>query len=119
MLSLRFWMRIVLVAGGLCGSSALAYATPADGAKPSKAFHLPDRGKVSVPAPQTLPGKPANYKISLNKASEAELQVLPFVSPQVAKRIAAARPFRSVDELTRVPGIAPIYLSAIRPHVKL
>ncbi|MBC7544921.1 MAG: helix-hairpin-helix domain-containing protein [Candidatus Sericytochromatia bacterium] len=57
---------------------------------------------------KNLPGKAQGYKVNINKADEHELQLLPYVGPQVAKRIIAARPFKSVDDLLKVKGIATI-----------
>lgn len=60
------------------------------------------------------PGEPA---INVNTASEAELQRLPKVGPVLAKAIAAARPFKSVDDLDRVKGIGGKTLDGLRPFV--
>jgi DNA uptake protein ComE-like DNA-binding protein len=87
--------------------------------KGSKAVHLPDRGQSPSLAPQALPGKPVGYKVNLNKADLRELQLLPFVGAKVAAGIVAARPIKKVDDLLKVKGIPPLYLSAIKPHVKL
>jgi DNA uptake protein ComE-like DNA-binding protein len=111
--------RRYLVACGLVVCAAMPALAANGHAKPSKAIHMPDRAKVELKAPQTLPGKPAGYKVSLNKADVHELQLLPFVGPQVAQRIIAARPFKSVGDLAKVKGIAPVYMSAIKPHVGL
>ncbi|HIE57760.1 MAG TPA: helix-hairpin-helix domain-containing protein, partial [Anaerolineales bacterium] len=43
--------------------------------------------------------------IDINTANEETLTQLTGVGPQLAKRIAEARPFFSVDDLTRVRGI--------------
>lgn len=52
-----------------------------------------------------------------NTATEAELTSLPRIGPSLAARIVAHRPFASVDELVRVPGIGPATLERLRPHV--
>jgi DNA uptake protein ComE-like DNA-binding protein len=88
-------------------------------AKPGKGPHVADKGKSKPITVKNLPGKPVGYQVSINSADEHELQLLPFVGPQVAKRIIAARPFKKIDDLQKVKGIAAIYMSAIRPHVKL
>jgi competence protein ComEA len=58
--------------------------------------------------------------IDLNRASDAELQLLPGIGPKLSQRILDARgkkPFRSVDDLRRVPGIGPKTLERLRPQV--
>ena len=45
-------------------------------------------------------------KVDLNTADSRTLETLPGVTPAVAKAIIAARPFRSVDDLQKVAGIA-------------
>lgn len=61
------------------------------------------------PASQTSPADPA--RLNVNTASAAELEMLPGIGPALAKRIVEDReahgPFRSIDDLDRVPGIGP------------
>jgi len=57
-------------------------------------------------------------KIDINTASYAELDAIPYVTPEAAKGIIADRPFESVDELVRVSGIGEKTLEKIRKHVK-
>jgi competence protein ComEA len=63
-------------------------------------------------------GDPAGGdRVDVNVASERLLATLPGVGPVTAARIVAARPFRSVDDLLRVPGIGPVRLGALRDWV--
>jgi competence ComEA-like helix-hairpin-helix protein len=67
-------------------------------------------------APDTL------RPVDLNTADEATLQTLPGVGPALARRILEARkerPFRSVDDLTRVRGIGPATLRRLRGRVRV
>lgn len=66
---------------------------------------------------------PNSGALDLNRASTAELELLPRIGPRLAERIVADRrangPFRSVDDLDRVPGIGPRTLELIRPHARV
>ena len=69
------------------------------------------------PAPTAPLGVPTT-RVSVNRASAAELEKVPGIGPQLARRIVAYRPYRSLDELTRVPGIGPRSLERLRPYLK-
>ena len=68
------------------------------------------RGEVMAPARGSL--------LNLNTATLAELESLPGIGPVLARRIAEARPFRSVDDLARVKGIGPRKLEEVRRLVR-
>ncbi len=59
-------------------------------------------------AGQALPGVETN-KVNINTAGEAELEELPGIGPSTAQKIIADRdangPYKSLDDLKRVPGI--------------
>lgn len=57
--------------------------------------------------------------VDVSTASEDELASLPGIGPELARRIAAARPLRSVDDLLRVHGIGPVRLAAMRSRVRV
>ncbi len=83
-------------------------------------LYVPRPGEV-VPASGTV-GAPAvvdDGLVDLNRATEAELEELPGVGPVLAGRIAAARPFASVDELDQVSGIGPATMTRLRDLVKV
>lgn len=63
-----------------------------------------------------VPAKPVRL-ISLNCADQESLETLPRIGPALARRIEAARPFASVDELLRVSGIGEVTLEAIEARV--
>lgn len=56
-------------------------------------------------------------KINVNTADAATLGELPGVGPATARAIVAARPFSSVDDLERVPGIGAARLAELREQV--
>lgn len=68
--------------------------------------------------------RPRTHEIlNLNRATAAELDRLPGISPTVAERIVAYREahggFRTIEELDSVKGIGPAILGKVRPLVKL
>lgn len=58
--------------------------------------------------------------VDVNAASAAELTTLPRIGPALAARIVEDRetngPYRSLDELDRVPGIGPTTIARLRSH---
>lgn len=55
--------------------------------------------------------------LDVNHASAAALDQVPWLSPAMAEGIVAGRPWRSVDELTRVSGIGEKTLAKIYPYL--
>lgn len=121
----------IAVAGGL--------RADADSAQVNQAQHLFDGAQVHVPvvgaAPLPIAGlsgllptpTPANRTasidafaiglIDLNTATQAELETLPGIGASKAAAIIANRPYATVDDLDRVPGIGPSTLDQLRPLV--
>lgn len=64
----------------------------------------------------------AARRVDINTASAAELERLPDVGPALAGRIIAYRTehgsFRSLDDLSRVAGIGPKTIEAIRDYLQ-
>jgi competence ComEA-like helix-hairpin-helix protein len=58
-----------------------------------------------------------DQKLDINSASATELRKLPKIGKALAQRIIDRRPFNSVDELRRVPGIGVKILERLRPLV--
>jgi competence protein ComEA len=73
----------------------------------------PPAGAVTKKQAQTA--EPAKL-IDLNTASQPELEALPGVGKVTAKKIIAARPYTSVDELSKA-GIAAKSIEALKPLV--
>jgi competence ComEA-like helix-hairpin-helix protein len=58
-----------------------------------------------------------HYPINLNTASAKDLAELPGVGPKYADAIIAGRPYKTVDEVTKVKGIGPKTLEKMRDKV--
>lgn len=58
----------------------------------------------------------AGTKLDINTATPEQLQDMPGIGPVLAKRIIAARPFRSADDLQRVKGIKSKRYAQVRPY---
>lgn len=57
--------------------------------------------------------------VDLNRASVRELESLPGIGPELARRIVEGRPYAAVDDLSRVRGIGPTRLTAVRPRARV
>lgn len=70
---------------------------------------------------QQVAGGPlgADGPIDLNSASRKELERIPHIGPVTAIKIAASRPYSSLEELLKIPGIGPKTLEAIEPYVTI
>jgi len=75
------------------------------------------------PSGAASPGAPTGSTVSLNTATEEQLDTLPGVGPVLAKRILDYRTqhggFRTVDELRDVTGIGPKRFADLKPEVTL
>lgn len=89
------------------------------------ASHARDEPPRAPPPP--APERPATRalregeRLPLDRASAADLELLPGVGPTTAARIIESRatdgPFRTVDELARVKGIGPRTVERLRPFL--
>lgn len=69
-------------------------------------------------APSKTTGKIKSETVNINEASLKELQTLPGIGTKLGERIIAHRPYQTVDDLLKVPGIGPITLERIRQRVR-
>ena len=57
---------------------------------------------------------PPDAPLDVNRASAPELARLPGIGPTLAARIVEARPFATLDDLARVPGLRRATLERVR-----
>ena len=100
-------------AGGLVFLLLLAAIT----AVAVRHLHRPPQPE-RVPEPEPEP-EPPDPRVDLNRATLAELQRLPGVGPVAAQRIVDARPYESVEALTRVPGFGPAKVRVLAPDARV
>lgn len=69
-------------------------------------------------APEPAGGSIAVARLSLNRATRAQLEGLPGIGPTLAGRIVAGRPYARVEDLDAVKGIGPATLRRVAPLVR-
>ena len=82
--------------------------------------------EAASPGPQassTASGGSGAGPINVNTATASELEALPGIGPALAERIVSHReangPFKSLDDLTDVPGIGKAKFEALRTEATL
>ena len=99
-------------------------ATPAAEKKPkaapaaAKPQALPAAGKAVTPS-QPVPAAPpaAAAPVDLNMADQKALESLPGIGPALAKKIMEGRPFKSVEDLSRIKGMTKAKIGAVKDKV--
>ena len=68
------------------------------------------------------PEQTIRFSLDINSAPPTELSLLPGIDPTMASRIIETRqqrgPFKSVDDITHVPGIGKITHQEMRPFIR-
>ena len=82
-------------------------------AAPVAAKKTGKKGEAAPKAAAPAPGAP----VDLNTADLKALEALPGVGPATAKKIIAARPFKSVDDLSQVKGLSKAKVEALKDKV--
>lgn len=93
---------------------------PADGerVRVMAGWAFPERPAPPLAWALAAPTAAGDDRVSLNHASLAALEGLPRIGPALARRIADGRPYATVEELLRVPGVGPVTLDALRARVR-
>ncbi len=121
------------LAGGLTADAEIARINQAERLWDGAQIHVPGRQDAASAAPANAPpagvsgaasdaGRASSVDLSLtlidiNLASLAELETLPGIGPSKAAAILANRPYASIDDLTRVPGIGEKTVEQLRAYI--
>lgn len=86
-------------------------------------------GKIALVALAILAGigllwwkithNPATMVVNINRASVTELSYLPEIGIAKAKAIVDHRPYQTIEDLKKVPGIGEKTFEKIKPRVKV
>jgi competence protein ComEA len=98
------------------GKAAAAPATAPAAEKKPKAAPAVKPAEKKAPATTPAPAAAA-APVDLNTADQKALESLPGIGPALAKKIVAGRPFKSVDDLSRIKGMTTSKIDAIKDKV--
>lgn len=120
----------IAAAGGLTGEANGALINQAERLWDGAQIHVPSLTATTVAAPEPPTGVSGSAAvdtppilsgtgglININTATSAELESLPGIGPSKAAAIIANRPFTSVDDLERVPGVGARTIEQLRSLV--
>jgi competence ComEA-like helix-hairpin-helix protein len=115
-----------LVCGGLHGTGTPRALECANGGARSGAVHTVGDALewegcdlVSVGRMRPADIEALALPVDINRAEAGELATLRGIGPVLAQRIIAERPFDSTEQLTRVKGIGPRKLEALRARARV
>jgi hypothetical protein len=110
----RRGLAAVLIGGtamaGLAAGVVLYHSPSANSPLPS----VSSAAGTTSPTANLHASKPNRKRVHLNTATSRELRLLPGVGELLAQRIIAGRPYKSVDELTRIKGLSTDGTEAIK-----
>lgn len=110
----------IAAAGGALPEADLSRVNLAQVLRDGDQIHLPSLTENTPPA---TPSPNAPRLVSLNTATQAELESLPEVGPSTAAAIIAYREagdgFQTLEELMEVEGIGPATFEAVKPFITL
>jgi competence protein ComEA len=100
---------------------AVAPVAPATAKEEEKTAKKTGKKGEAAPATKAKEPKAADpgsaAPVDLNTADQKALEALPGVGPATAKKIISARPFKSVDDLSKVKGMSKAKVEALKDKV--
>lgn len=115
---------VIRRAGGLSEKPIHRLAATLDRIAHGTSVHVSSEDGSIELTPNSIP---AFYRItlgiplSLNTASEEELEAVPYIGPSLAKAIVQYRslhgPFSAVEQIKALPGVGNVRYSTIKPYV--
>lgn len=116
---------LLAAAGGPTGDADLAHVNLAQPVLDGGHIHVPVVGEEPTPAPAAAEpasggaaGPSLAGPLDINRATAAELELLPGIGPALAERIVEYReaygPFASPDQIQNVSGIGPAKYEAMK-----
>jgi DNA uptake protein ComE-like DNA-binding protein len=110
----RSVVALLIASVSACLAPALAQAPAQPQSPPTQPTPVPPAKPAA--AAKKAPSKPVK-KVDLNNGSLAELQTLPSVNEEYAKKIVAGRPYVSKTDLVTKGGLPEGIYLAVRDHV--
>ena len=109
----------VLAAGGATEEADLSLLNQAAPLADGVQVYVPRRGEATRPpvgsVPLATPG--AGAKININTATPEELDTLPGIGTVLAQRIIEGRPYETIEDILRVPGIGPAIFERLKERI--
>lgn len=87
-------------------------------------IHVPRLGETT-PTPEKrghtvkTPTPTVSWPIDINTAMEGELEALPRVGPSLAEKIIEGRPYHSIEDIMKVPGIGQKTFAQIKDLIEV
>jgi competence protein ComEA len=112
----------IQAAGGASGEADLSRVNLAQELRDQQQVVVPHAGETAVPPPagSEPPGVPG-AKVNINTAAADELDTLPGIGAEMARRIidyrAANGPFKSVEDIQRVTGIGDATYQKLKDRI--
>jgi len=107
------------VAGGATSEADLDRINLALPVADGQHIYVPQRGEESPPisppteSSSTTSGQ-AEGKININTASQSEIETLPGIGPSRAQGIIENRPYDSIEDIQKVPGIGEVTFQKLK-----
>ena len=114
---------MIVLAGGFLNTANTAAINLAQKLQDEMVIYVPHLEEETQTSIENWSTSQDDKKVSINQATESELQTLPGIGPSKASAIIKYRDdfgkFNSIDELTNVSGIGNKTLENLRDYIEL